>query len=451
MRGYINEKQNSIQSSDNTAYIFYLALLMMPFENLVFAPSRGWATVTPIIFILYVFVNLRCLRKAISQNKGIIFFVLIYVLISIGNMFFVVPSMHRIIDSGISLGLGLTTYFSFYIWCIIKKPDWPKAERILLIAYTISLVYGWVAYAAYQLHFDSILAVLRSTQLRNWYLREGRIAFTFTEPSFISMHLYGVLLLFHWATNSKRIRNLIVIFVASAVLLSGSVRFLIDTAVIMLLIFISRMSIKRPRTIILFLCILSLLFVGFQSVYSNNRRIQNLVDKGVYGDDSSAARYFRTNAILKGIQKDPIHALFGYGLGNALVPLLAGYDEARAEYKSSFTIAIINLRYSDNMTYITADLYTLLISEIGIIPSIIFICGVVVLARRRKFPVRYLIIIAYLYAQWGSLTFYSLWILLVFMRCWRYEKYQHSAAMSISKHSARQIITEKTPQGHRLC
>ena len=34
--------------------IFEIAIALLPFENFFFAPSSGWATITPIILALYI-------------------------------------------------------------------------------------------------------------------------------------------------------------------------------------------------------------------------------------------------------------------------------------------------------------------------------------------------------------------------------------------------------------
>ena len=38
----------------NNDIIFLIGIFLLPFENFFFAPSFGWATVTPIIFAIYI-------------------------------------------------------------------------------------------------------------------------------------------------------------------------------------------------------------------------------------------------------------------------------------------------------------------------------------------------------------------------------------------------------------
>ena len=54
--------------------LFKLAVFLIPFDNLFFAPSTGWATISPILFFIYVFFNIKYLGRVLSLevNKGIL-------------------------------------------------------------------------------------------------------------------------------------------------------------------------------------------------------------------------------------------------------------------------------------------------------------------------------------------------------------------------------------------
>ena len=52
----------------NNDIIFLIGIFLLPFENFFFAPSFGWATVTPIIFAIYILFNLD-IRKMIEKAK----------------------------------------------------------------------------------------------------------------------------------------------------------------------------------------------------------------------------------------------------------------------------------------------------------------------------------------------------------------------------------------------
>ena len=49
--------------------LFQLGLILIPFDNLVFAPSRGWATVSPIIFFIYIFINIKNISFVLNLEK----------------------------------------------------------------------------------------------------------------------------------------------------------------------------------------------------------------------------------------------------------------------------------------------------------------------------------------------------------------------------------------------
>ena len=39
--------------------VFKLGVVMLPFENFFFAPSSGWATITPVILFIYMLLNYK--------------------------------------------------------------------------------------------------------------------------------------------------------------------------------------------------------------------------------------------------------------------------------------------------------------------------------------------------------------------------------------------------------
>lgn len=46
--------------------LFLLGLATIPFDNLPFAPTRGWAAISPIIFWAYCVFNMRLFVKAVT-------------------------------------------------------------------------------------------------------------------------------------------------------------------------------------------------------------------------------------------------------------------------------------------------------------------------------------------------------------------------------------------------
>jgi hypothetical protein len=393
---------------------------MMPFDNFIFAPSRGWAAIAPIAFFIYAVVNISYLVRVLVENRGFVAFVIIYLIVCFLNLFLVEPSSVRILDAAIPFVLGVSMFYAFYIFFVLEDPDLNSVVKCLIISYSVSLIIGWLTFASLKLKLDSIIEFLASIQKRAYFsIRGGRIAFTFTEPSYISGHLYGVLLLFWKLTMNRNLKRLIIIFAISGCLISGSVRMILDTAVVSVILLLSNMNIKKVRTSIYLLLTITIGLPLCYFAYSTTPRIQRIVDKGIYGDGSLATRYFSFNATVIGYKHDILHTMLGYGLGNSRIPLRAGYQEAFSKYKNSYDKEILALGRDSGLINTGTpnyDIYTVLISEIGFISFACFLVAILRKGKENRGWMRYIFIVGYIYMQWGTLAFYSLWLLLIFIK-----------------------------------
>lgn len=133
---------------------------------------------------------------------------------------------------------------------------------------------------------------------------------------------------------------------------------------------------------------------------------------------SLASRYFRTNASLKGIIRDN-RVFIGYGLGNAIIPLRSGYDEALEEYKSSYVNEINQLikpEYIEDS--VSFCLYTRIISEFGLIFLVVSVTYLYKLSRKSNdfWLKNYIWILFYIYIQFESYAFYTIWLYIVLLK-----------------------------------
>lgn len=392
--------------------IFIIGLFLMPFENLIIAPSSGWATLTPIIFFLYVVVNLKEAFKSIYKFKIIFIFIIGAILISLINYIFVGIEFINFINALISLVLGVTNLLSFDIFFRKNNYKINKYIKFLLIAYSISLIVGWIQFCAIKFDINFIKEFFMAIEKRS-YITNNRVQFTFTEPSFIGMHLFGVLLLMYIYTKDKRIPILILLFAISSIIFSCGIRILLDIMICSILFLILNSSGKTR--IISLSCIILVASIGLPILYNNNYRVKIIIDKGVYADGSFASRYFRINSSVKGYIKDN-RLLIGYGLGNSLIPIRSGYQEAMEEYKSTY-LKEMNELADENYTNdsVSYCLYTRIISEFGLVYLIAFIGYLYHISRKvqNKFLRNYIFILLYLYVQFESYAFYTIWLYIV--------------------------------------
>ena len=72
-------------SKNKTDIIFDIGLFFVPFENFFFAPSAGWAAISPIIFFVYLMVNIKYMGFIIKKYKNILILIALGIMISLIN------------------------------------------------------------------------------------------------------------------------------------------------------------------------------------------------------------------------------------------------------------------------------------------------------------------------------------------------------------------------------
>jgi len=398
--------------------IFEIGLCLLPFENLYIAPSAGWASITPIIFLVYALLNYKYSIKSIYKYRYIFLFVSLGILLSVINYLFVGIEIKNLINATISLGLGLINLISIDVYFRQKKNNINNCVKYLLVVYGISIAIGWIQFLTVKFDIDFLKTFFMIVEKRS-YIEFNRIQFTFTEPSFIGMHLFGILLPIFFYTKKKSIIALITVFAISAIIFSSGVRILIDIAAIIIIcyfIFFIK-NIKNKSVIITTILMIMIAIISVVTLYNTNYRVRNIINKGIYADGSLASRYFRINASIKGYINDG-RILTGYGLGNSLMPIRSGYNEAMQEYKSNFLREMKELANpnftSDSVSYC---LYIRIISEFGVIFFVIVIAYLYKLSRKSNniYLRNYIWILLYIYLQFESYAFYTIWLYIILL------------------------------------
>lgn len=389
-------------------FLFRLAICLLPFENLFFAPSNGWATISPIILFFYVVFNLK--EKIIP--KKILLLMALVICLSMINFLFVGYNTSAVADTLITIIMGFCTLLALNIYFIKRKNDINKIVKIILISYTISLIIGWIQFFTIKFNISALYNFFKIVSKRN-YLEINRVQFTFTEPSFIGMHLFGVLLPIYFATKNKKILVLIIAFSLTELFFGSSVRFLIDLAIIILIILCVYLTKQKKYVQILaFLC---LFIVGVTWVYNTNTRVRRIINDGVYADNSLASRYYRIQASCYGYSSNVINFITGYGIGNAILPIREGYDRAFSQFKATYLKEVETLGQDDYYdSSASFCLFIRLISEYGIIVFGFLAFYMYKMYKKSTFNMKeeLMLIFIYLYIQFDSYAFYTLWILI---------------------------------------
>ncbi len=395
-------------------WLFYLGVALLPFENFYFAPSSGWGTLSPLFFATYLVLNYKLIcRYVVKYWKIIAFFVAAIMFGSITAFCYQVP-FKSYIDSFIPLIIGAIDLFTFSIY-YGKTKKLSTVVNILVISYGICAVIGLFEFFAVQLDNRPVINFIKGLSKRN-YITQGRVQFFFTEPSFVGMHLFGVLLPLYWLTRRKDLLFIIALFAIEAILLQTGVRVALDIAIVAVLYFLF-LILKHNKAKFIPLILLVLCMGGFY-VYNSNVRVQKIVKAGVYADGSLASRFFRMQTSFIGYRNTSPAFLTGYGLGNSMYPIRSGYEEAREQYDNDYTKEVEDLggiNASDDAA--SYSLYTRFISEFGLIMTVVAILYLISITDRSTFPLKwlYLSIILYLYVQFESLGFYAIWLFIIVM------------------------------------
>ena len=404
--------------------IFKIGFFIIPFENFFFAPSAGWATLSPILFFVYLLFNIKAALKSIVRYKEIFIFIVASLILSIINYLFVGVNISNFINAYISLGLGCVTLISFDIYFLQKKNKINEAVKMLIIAYLISFIVGWIQFFSIKLDIEPLKNFFVFLDKRD-YMIYNRVSFLFTEPSFIGMHMFGVLLPLYIVTKNKKIIALIIAICLSALFFEASVRLIVDILAIITILGVGYIikNRKSKKVIATSSIVVVLLVIGTIGLYRTNGRIRQILNKGVYADGSLASRFIRIDSSLKGLKKDIPHTLFGYGMGNAILPIREGYNEAIKGYREVNgdyilkEIETLPQTESDSVCYC---MYTRIVSELGLIMTLIAIGYIVRLAIKSKSytMIMYLFIMLYLYVQFDSYAFYTVWIYIILLKAY---------------------------------
>lgn len=392
--------------------LFKLAVFFIPFDNLFFAPSRGWATISPILFAFYAITNLKELTQSIKVNSKYVFLIVIIAIYSSTLYLFYKPDMANTIDGIVTISFGILLYLSLHIRYIIKEKDIKKDVKILIFAYSLSFLYGLVKFAALKGGVGFVLSAFNLIEKRYY----SRLAFSFTEPSFISLHIAGVLYLVCISIKDKLLKKKLIILISlfcALTLISGdSARFLVDFVVILTLVvakFLVQKKIKFSKKMIVFILII-FISGGLALQIQGNTRVTKMLNGDtytdmIYSDPSLAARYFRINSSVRGYENEPMKALFGAGLGNTYYFLQYGFIDALEEYANPYTSEVAVLSNSKESQLFCMPIR--LISEMGLLWFIAIMLLIFSKVIKNKENVFDLLIILYLYVQFDSYAFYT--------------------------------------------
>ncbi|WP_133119849.1 hypothetical protein [Pseudooceanicola lipolyticus] len=417
----------SAQSGDNRRLkgvdsLFIIGLYTIPFDNLSFAPSAGWATVSPFVFFVYL------LLRVIIEPASILIRPRSAVLYIVASIYILAPipfgqlRLSNAMDSLATLFLGVTFYFSL---CVFLRGEHERLVKMcshIAVAYMFSLAYGVLEILTYKFHFLPLGQLFDIVEKRNY---GERISFSFTEPSFISMHIFGVLLpvvlVLNRAAESdftvkakRRARSAFWGIMAIALIFGTSVRLLIDSTIVFLLLLAFgqiRSLFGTARNAVLGIAIIAIVGVAVTPFVTVGKfdRLSRILEAGsghraIGADLSLQARAFRIQALSEGILQDSHTLLFGVGMGNAysLVNQGAAATLGKIPGLDKNTEVSSALKLNDNSFF---NLHLRVVAELGLI-FYLFMFGLLL----RGGWLLYLLVLSWLYMQFDSYAFFGIWL-----------------------------------------
>ncbi len=411
---------NSVLIRDTSDVLLILALITLPADGTRLGITMPyWTPIAPAFLILYALCNSRLSLRSIRQYLG--FFLFLPLLIAVSLFGWLTIGFHGmyVFQTMCALVSGLACLVSLDVAFRLKRLDWNKAVTIVVAVYWIAFAVGVLQWMDARLGIEPVTRLFQHLMERNYVPRKPQ--FLFAEPSYIGMHIFGILLPLFWLTRRKSLAVLTLVFAFGSACMGVGVRILIDTMIALLLWAMVEIRWDRARNVIAALAGVGVIGVGGTLTLLHNARVQSLLQHGLMqGDFSTLARIFRSLAPMLAGLHDPVHLIFGFGMGNIKDAMLQGYDAARAVITAQGGNPDGNgeirlIADTDNSTYyFTMNAYVSFITEFGIVMLVAFL--ILILAHVTlnhawsKTTICWLILLCYLYIQFEGYAFYALWL-----------------------------------------
>lgn len=396
------------------------ALVTLPIDGTRFGAAMPyWTPIAPVFFVLYTVCNPRLLLRSARKYLGFFLFLPALVCVSIFGWTTVGFQKLYVFQTMFALVSGLACLTSLDIAFRLKRLDWQRAVTLVVIVYWAAFAVGVLQWLDAKHGLDSVTRLFENVMERNYVPRKPQ--FLFAEPSYIGMHLFGVLLPLFWITRRKSLAALSLVFAFGSAAMGVGVRILIDTTVALLLWAIIEIRWSRARNAVPAAIAVGAIGVGGMFALTHNERVQSLMTQGLMrGDFSTLARLFRSLAPIVAGLKDPTHLLFGFGMGNVKSAILRGYDEVKALFvvwggnpDGNGEIRLLTSTSNRNY-YFTMNAYVSFIAEFGAIMAVAFLVLLLVHVSVNhawnKATVCWLLLLCYLYIQFEGYAFYALWL-----------------------------------------
>ncbi|MBT1180859.1 hypothetical protein JS531_02495 [Bifidobacterium sp. CP2] len=470
------DRKNAHAPHDPTDLLFYAALITLPVDGTVFGVQMPYySPISPVFFALYALCNARRLPalflrltrpmhprtdtasagstiSTVSLSGSPMFphtLALLAALCAVSVFGWVTVGLDATYAPRtlMAVGFAFATLASFGIAWSVKRLPMRMAVTVLVAAYAAAFLFGVFTWAVEPAHLTALSETLGGwssglagktvaeatsvlsgarNRLSGVFLRQyfvTRPQFLFAEPSYIGMHLFGVLLPVYWLSRDRRLPSLIAVFAGGSVLMGSGVRIVLDTAVACVLWVAADVPWGRVWRDMRLRCATfgaaAVACTSGAAVFVTQPRLRALAADGLFaGDASMSARLFRSVAPLDAGLHDVPHLLFGFGAGSVAEAMRRRYADALAWYAAHggvMTAEIGELRNPLGPTgnlagnAFTMNAYVSFVTEFGLVA---FVAALALLlwhmTRNRAWSRRtvcWLLLLAYLYVQFEAYAF----------------------------------------------
>lgn len=429
---------------DPTDLLFYAALATLPVDGTVFGVQMPYySPISPIFFALYALCNARRLPALFLPSSPLspasrrwtpfphtLPFVAVLLAVSVFGWVTVGFDVTYAPRTLMAIGFALATLASFAVAWGVKRLDLHMAVTVTVCAYAAAFLFGVFTWTIEPSHLN--VGPIRD-RLLGVFLRQylvSRPQFLFAEPSYIGMHLFGVLLPLYWMSRDRRLPVLIAVFAAGSLMMGSGVRILLDTAVACVLWVTADMPWRRVwRDLKLRVAAIGVMLLGAvaaAAAFLTQPRLRALASHGlVSGDASMSARIFRSLAPVEAWLHDPLHCVFGFGAGNVGEAMRRGFTDAYAWFGTHDGLVTAEIRElrdplgpTGNLAgnAFTMNAYVSFVTEFGVVA---FAAACVLLAWHvtrchawNRRTICWLLLLAYLYLQFEAYAFPAFALLL---------------------------------------
>lgn len=418
---------------DATDYLFLAALALLPVDGTVvgwYMPF--WTPISPWTFLLYAALNARLLPAVTARFRGPAHLPLVLGALSIIG--WVTAGFHPVpVLESVGGVLGALACLASIEIASIKRLDWRQAVRVLIAAYLIALAAGIVQFIAIRFDLTFIRQWFEHLMSRQYITPDsqwggGRPQFLFAEPSYIGMHLFGVLLPLSWLIRRHApelahwLRALVVAFAVLAIAMGSGVRIIIDSGIALVIAIIEAADLRDRADRRRALLRIAATVVGMGVLSLLNGRIMSILGQGpIDGDGSLSTRIVQGLTPLWGMVQRPLNLVFGFGAGNiAAANAAGGLDVFRFFHGAGAEIPGWIYSDQDPDKVFTMSAYASYLAEFGLAGAAALgtvIWGLVRRARPLgKTMACWILLTAYLYVQFEGYAFYALPLLMWALR-----------------------------------